>query len=387
MRLKTITPLFPTYAQTIAMIKAVSGYSKKSVHGMISDIRGQSGTPQNPVDWSEPDSWIGERLSGEYAEIANKIWIQDNHVLNPRHSYGAYMFINNSDLMTVDIQGYWQPSPKGQAFLKGDKDVWLELDNSEGILQLLELLNVRGQAKNGDLLPEWMTYLRQNSKWNSEQACKSTLYARLVNLVDRKLLKREGIIYHITDSGRKWLDATPQAKLCDPLDEIMDSIVRYNEQQKKLLSEQLQNMNPYHFEALIGQLLQAMGYEDVNVTKASGDKGIDVVGNVQVGITRITEVVQVKRMQNSVNRPLIDQLRGALPYHKAIRGTLITTGKFSSGCAEAANYPGAAPITLIDGSRLIELLIENGVGIKRNNSLELLSIDMSVFEEQIEDLK
>nr|WP_255458425.1 restriction endonuclease [Gilliamella sp. ESL0250] len=144
-------------------------------------------------------------------------------------------------------------------------------------------------------------------------------------------------------------------------------------------------MNPYHFEILIGQLLQAMGYEDVTVTKASGDKGIDVIGNVQVGITRITEVVQVKRMQNSVNRPLIDQLRGALPYHKAIRGTLITTSKFSSGCAEAANYPGAAPITLIDGSRLIELLIENGVGIKRNNSLELLSIDMSVFEEQTED--
>jgi restriction system protein len=382
---KTITPLFPTYAQTAAMIKAVSGYTKKSVHGMISEIRGQSGTPQKPVDWSIPNSWIDERLSGEYAEIANKIWSQDNHVLNPRHSYGTYMFINNGNLMTVDMQGCWQPSAKGKAFLKGDKTVLRELDDAEAILQLLELLSVRGQAKNGDLLPEWITYLRQNSKWNSERACKSTLYARLVNLVDRKLVKRNGIVYQITDSGQKWLDDLPQTKLRDPLDDIMDSVVRYNEQQKALLSEQLHNMNPYHFEILIGQLLQAMGYEDVTVTKASGDKGIDVIGNVQVGITRITEVVQVKRMQNSVNRPLIDQLRGALPYHKAIRGTLITTSKFSSGCAEAANYPGAAPITLIDGSRLIELLIENGVGIKRNNSLELLSIDMSVFEEQTED--
>lgn len=385
MTYKTITPLFPTYAQTTAMIKAISGYTRKAVHGMINEIREQSGTPQNPVDWSDPDSWINERLNGESAEIATKIWQQDNHVLNPRHSYGTYMFLNNGELMAIDSQGLWQPSRKGQAFLKGDKTVWRELDDAEAILQLLELLNTRGQAKNGDLLPEWITYLSQHSKWNSERACKSTLYARLVNLVERKLVKRDGVTYQITENGKKWLDAVPQAKLRDPLDDIMDSVVRYNEQQKKLLSEQLHNMHPRHFEILISQLLQAMGYEDVNVTKASGDKGIDVIGNVQVGITRITEVVQVKRMQNSVNRPIIDQLRGALPYHKAIRGTLITTSKFSSGCAEAANFPGAAPITLIDGSRLIELLIENEVGIMRNNSLELLSIDMSVFNEFLQE--
>lgn len=72
-------------------------------------------------------------------------------------------------------------------------------------------------------------------------------------------------------------------------------------------------MNPYKFEQLVGQLLEAMGYEQVEVTKASGDKGVDVIGQVQVGITTITEVVQVKRMQNTITRPYIDQLRGALP--------------------------------------------------------------------------
>lgn len=59
-----------------------------------------------------------------------------------------------------------------------------------------------------------------------------------------------------------------------------------------------------------------MGYEDVEVTRASGDKGVDVVGNVQVGITAITEVMQVKWQQGSVIRPIVDQLRGALPYHE-----------------------------------------------------------------------
>jgi hypothetical protein len=81
-------------------------------------------------------------------------------------------------------------------------------------------------------------------------------------------------------------------------------VKRYNQQQKELLREQISTMNPYKFEHLVGQLLEAMGYEQVEVTKASGDKGVDVVGKVQVGITTITEVVQVKRMQNTITRPL-----------------------------------------------------------------------------------
>ena len=73
------------------MMKAVSGYSVNSVRNMINAIQEQTGTPQNPVDWSEPDMWINERLKGEDAEIALKIWEQNNHILNPRHSYGSYV--------------------------------------------------------------------------------------------------------------------------------------------------------------------------------------------------------------------------------------------------------------------------------------------------------
>lgn len=91
---KVITPLFPTYAQVKAMMKAVSGYSLKAVRNMITAIRDQTGTPQKPVDWSEPDLWISERLTGEDADIARRIWDTDNHILNPRHSYGCYLFLN-----------------------------------------------------------------------------------------------------------------------------------------------------------------------------------------------------------------------------------------------------------------------------------------------------
>lgn len=386
---KVITPLFPTYAQVKAMMKAVSGYSVKSVRNMINAIHEQTGTPQNPVDWSEPDLWISERLKGEDAEIARCIWNQDDHILNPRHSYGCYLFLNYPlfDLMTADPNESWTPTTRGEQFLANDETVLRMLDDREGLLHLLELLAGREMSRRADLLPEWQAYLHQHSKFASTSSIKSTLYSRLYNLVEREMVAREGMSYHITDTGRAWLGKALPARKSDPRKELLDAVKRYNHQQKELLREQISTMNPYKFEHLIGQLLEAMGYEQVEVTKASGDKGVDVVGRVQVGITTITEVVQVKRMQSNITRPIIDQLRGALPYHSAIRGTLITTGRFAGNCEKAALHPGAAPITLIDGDRLLELLIENNVGIRRSSAVELLDVDLQLFDELEEGLK
>lgn len=50
-------------------------------------------------------------------------------------------------------------------------------------------------------------------------------------------------------------------------------------------------LEPFQFEHFVKELLDAMDYEDVRVTKVSGDKGVDVVARVQFGITEITEVV------------------------------------------------------------------------------------------------
>jgi restriction system protein len=75
----------------------------------------------------------------------------------------------------------------------------------------------------------------------------------------------------------------------------------------------------------------------------------------------------------------VDQLRGALPYHRAIRGTLITLSRFTSGCAEAALFPGAAPITLIDGDRLVKLLIDHEIAVTRREAF-LTEVDESYFE-------
>ena len=92
----------------------------------------------------------------------------------------------------------------------------------------------------------------------------------------------------------------------------------------------------------------------------------------------------VKRHKGSIGRPVLDQLRGALPYHKALWGTLIARVHFSKGCAEAALCPGAAPVGLINGEKLLELLVEHGIGIEKRPAT-LCELDESYSEVSFED--
>lgn len=232
------------------MMKAVSGYSVNSVRNMISAIQEQTGTPQNPVDWSEPDMWINERLKGEDAEIALRIWNQDSHILNPRHSYGSYLFLNSSvfELMETTPKDTWVPTQRGQQFLNNDDATLRALDDKEGLLQLLELLAGREMSRRADLLPEWQAFLHQHSKFASTSSIKSTLYSRLYNLIDRDMVAREGMSYYITDKGRAWLANALPARKADPRKELLDAVKRYNQQQKEQLREQISTMNPYKFE-------------------------------------------------------------------------------------------------------------------------------------------
>src|SRR5271165_2202816 len=48
-------PLFPTYSELRAAMRAFDGQPVKQIRDMINAIFDQTGTPQNPVDWSDPD--------------------------------------------------------------------------------------------------------------------------------------------------------------------------------------------------------------------------------------------------------------------------------------------------------------------------------------------
>jgi restriction system protein len=374
---------FPRYSEVHQLLKVLEGVSRASVRNMLRSIWEQTGTPQSPVDWSDPDTWIVQRLSAEDSRLAKRIWEESDRTANPRHIHDACIFIDSYQLLSPDGAGVYQLTELGGDFLNNDDRTIWQIDGTEGLGELLAILTTKTFAKRGDILPEWGDFIREHSNYGTDSSIKYTLRSRLLNLIERELVSREGNMYTITAKGISY-GATFKRISDDPRREVTRAIDTYSQNQRDLLRERLTTMSPYRFEHLVRELLEAMGYEDVTVTKESGDRGVDVLASVQFGITTITEVVQVKRHQGNISRPTLDQLRGALPYHEAIRGTLITLGGFSKGCTEAAIYPGAAPITLIDGDILLNLLIEHGIGVKKRE-VELYDLDEEFFKDSREN--
>lgn len=383
------TPLFPLYSDLKACLRSWQDESVQLVIDLHSKLMELTGTPQTPVDWTEPDAWIPERLSGDHARLAMKLWKGSGQRTNPRHVYGAYLLINSATLLAQE-SGIYRRTKRSDAFLADDPELIQELDRSEGLPRILALLAEKASARRGELLDDWGNYLAQVSKITSPSMIKDTLRRRLLNMVERDLVIRDGNRYRISDAGRAYLKdlgeqssrSAKQALGSTPTEiDAAAAIATHNKSARAALVGRLMALEPYAFEHFVKELLEAMDYENVQVTKQSGDKGVDVVANFQFGITEIKEVVQVKRSELTVRRPLIDQLRGALPYHSAIRGTLITLGKFAKGVSDAALYPGAAPITLIDGDRLVELVEKHQVGLRKKPAY-LLEIDEAFFAER-----
>jgi Restriction endonuclease len=122
----------------------------------------------------------------------------------------------------------------------------------------------------------------------------------------------------------------------------------------------LDQMDPFDFEHLIGQLLSNMGLT-VEVTKKSSDQGIDIIAASHDPITGGRYIVQCKRYapQNKVGEPEVRDLFGVVSSERASKGILVTTSSFSKA---ARDWAEGKPISLIDGKRLSGLLEEHGFG-------------------------
>ena len=141
-------------------------------------------------------------------------------------------------------------------------------------------------------------------------------------------------------------------------------IEQHNEGVRKKLHARLLAIDPTEFEALIVELLVALGFDDVTMTPASGDSGIDVRGTLVVGdVIRTRMAVQVKRWKRNVQAPTVQQVRGSLGTHE--QGLIITTSDFSKGAQEEAERANAVPVALMNGEQLVRLLVENDIGVHR----------------------
>lgn len=140
---------------------------------------------------------------------------------------------------------------------------------------------------------------------------------------------------------------------------------------RKKLHDVLLNMNPYSFEKLAQRLLRECGFEDVRVTKKSGDGGIDGTGKLKInGIFSFNIAFQCKRYQGSVGAADIRDFRGSLTTDIE-KGVFITTGSFSKPAIAEASTPGKHQIDLMDGEEFITKLAEYGIGVREIKDYEI----------------
>ncbi|MGD9617581.1 MAG: restriction endonuclease [Alphaproteobacteria bacterium] len=172
--------------------------------------------------------------------------------------------------------------------------------------------------------------------------------------------------------------------------ETLDTAIKNAQRDvRSALRKHISQMDPVAFEWLIRSLLIKLGYQNVEVTKQSGDGGIDIRAVlVAGGIANIKTSIQVKRQQ-SVGRPIVQSLRGSLSIHEA--GLLVTSGAFTSQALEDANDPQRAPITLIDGTKLAQLMMDSQLGVEHGHvilyrlKLEDLSVESLTSELELVD--
>jgi restriction system protein len=197
-------------------------------------------------------------------------------------------------------------------------------------------------------------------------------------------LTEKGFATNLTDDQareivRKWVRFHSTARGGNEKKESPDKIqaaIPAEEAFEEELLETLLNVTPSGFEQICQRLLRESDFEKVTVTGKSHDGGIDGIGILQVNpFVSFKVLLQCKRYRGVVARAHVGDFRNAM-LGRADKGIIITTGTFSADAKIEAQRDGAPPVELIDGERLVAMLIKLGLGVKPRTVYE---IDHSFF--------
>ena len=184
----------------------------------------------------------------------------------------------------------------------------------------------------------------------------------------------------------KWVEIHQATKKAKDKDMIIE---RQEEEEPEQLEheiaptllEVLQSVTPTGFEHICKRLLREHGFENVIVTQASHDNGIDGYGTLELNpFVSIKVLFQCKRYKGTVSRAQVGDFRNAM-IGRAEKGIILTTGIFSEDAKREASRDGAPPIELIDGKKLVELFEQVELGVKPKRIYE---VEYSFFDQYIE---
>ncbi len=125
----------------------------------------------------------------------------------------------------------------------------------------------------------------------------------------------------------------------------------------------MKSLSPAGFENLCKRILREHGFEDLQLTGGSNDKGIDGRGTLKMGLLSWDVIFQCKRYADKVSSPDMQRFKGTMTGRNE-KGLFITTGTFTKEAVNEAKRDGTRPIDLIDGEALCRLMKEKKLGLK-----------------------
>lgn len=133
---------------------------------------------------------------------------------------------------------------------------------------------------------------------------------------------------------------------------------------REQLKDRLLKLDPKEFENVLAKVLKVLGIEEIKVTGRTADGGVDVEGAMPFLNLRVA--VQAKRYtpQSTVGIDPVQRLIGSVISGGYTRGIFITTSNFTAGARETAERPDSR-IVLVDGEKLVDIMMERGLGIKQ----------------------
>lgn len=173
-------------------------------------------------------------------------------------------------------------------------------------------------------------------------------------------------IHKKNSKNKNKIDSADMTKTFEAEKQQEDDLLDRETIQVKLL-DMIKGFSPKKFESFSRNLLSKMGisFDNKKGVMETRDHGIDGYGIFETDEFRTNKVViQCKKYTDGhIGEPEIDKFRGVITKFSADYGIFITTTHFSES-AKTAAYQANPTITLIDGQRLVSLVIKYGLGVK-----------------------
>lgn len=168
--------------------------------------------------------------------------------------------------------------------------------------------------------------LIENSMINlsdGEILCLLTYYA-----IDKKMVDTDNFIKAFDQIYKEYEDVNKKAELIN----FEKMLLTDEEENKDIISiDDLDLLTGYEFEDFVGKMFKEMGYS-IEVTRSSGDQGIDVIAtknSQKIGI-------QTKLYSKPVSNKAIQEVVAGLKHYNLDKGVVITNNFFTGSAKELA---------------------------------------------------